>query len=431
MDRTLYLRAAALYLPITLALLAGRARKQPPRQFAACLLGLLWTLPTLLALQRINQFAHWWSYTTDGPQLCAMPVELYLGWAILWGVLPQLTFPRLSLWLVAAIMVAADLLAMPRFAPVLTLTPHWLIGEAAAVAVVLIPALCIARWTLNDTRLPLRATLQVATSGLIFLYLTPEIAFELRPGAGWQPLLQIPSFERQLWLQIVFIAAIPGIAAVMEFAQRGLGTAIPYDPPKRLVTSGIYRYCANPMQLSCAIVMVLWAAILHTAWLLLPAIVSIVYSAGIAHWDESADLSDRFGDDWRSYRRQVRNWRPRWRPYHSGPPAILYIAATCGPCSEVRAWLEVRDPLGLNIVDAETLPAGSIRRIRYEPADGSASVEGIRAVGRALEHLNLAWAIAGAALRLPLAWQFIQLLMDASGLGPRTVPSALNSRCGS
>jgi hypothetical protein len=57
--------------------------------------------------------------------------------------------------------------------------------------------------------------------------------------------------------------------------------------------------------------------------------------------------------------------------------------------------------------------------MRYEPGDDSAACEGVRAMGRALEHLNLGWAIAGAALRMPGVWQSVQLVMDASGLGPR------------
>jgi hypothetical protein len=224
-------------------------------------------------------------------------------------------------------------------------------------------------------------------------------------------------------LQILVIVAIPGISAVMEFAQRGFGTPIPYDPPRRLVTSGIYRYVANPMQLSSAAAMLVWAAMLRNAWLLAPPIVAIVYSAGIAAWDEGDDLGRRFGQPWLFYRMFVRNWRPRWRPYHAGQQARLYIASSCGPCSQVRAWIEARHPLGVTMIAAETLPAGTIHRIRYDPADGADAVEGVRAFARALEHLNLGWAIVGAAMRLPIVWQFIQLVLDAGGLGPRHVPA--------
>jgi protein-S-isoprenylcysteine O-methyltransferase Ste14 len=309
------------------------------------------------------------------------------------------------------------------FLNALHLGPRWLIGEAVAVAVVLVPALCIARWTQNNTHLRARACMQVATSGMLFLYLIPEIVFAMRPGAGWSPLLQEASWRSQVGIQTLLMLAVPGVSAVMEFAERGRGTPIPYDPPQRLVTSGMYRYCANPMQLSCAVVMLLWAVMLRNNWLVLAAAMSAIYGAGIARWDEANDLAQRFGDDWRAYREAVKDWRVRWRPYTSGTNARIYIAATCGPCSEVRTWIEKRRPLGLEIVDAEVLPPGSIRRMRYDLGDGSATVEGVRAMARALEHLNFAWAFAGAILRLPGVWQCAQLLMDASGLGPRTIIS--------
>jgi protein-S-isoprenylcysteine O-methyltransferase Ste14 len=261
--------------------------------------------------------------------------------------------------------------------------------------------------------------MQVLLAAGLFLYFVPELAFALRPGRGWAPWLQMAGWQRQLALQLLLLLALPGLNAVAEFAGRGMGTPIPYDAPTRLVTSGLYRYCANPMQVSCGLAMLLWAALLRNPWLLLAALLAIVYSAGIAEWDEGQDLANRFAGEWRQYRAQVRSWIPRWKPYHAGPPACLYVAATCAPCTEVRAWLQARTPRGLEIFDAESLPAGSIRRLRYDPADGTAAVEGVRAMGRALEHLHLGWALAGAALRLPGIWQLVQLLMDASGFGPR------------
>jgi hypothetical protein len=64
--------------------------------------------------------------------------------------------------------------------------------------------------------------------------------------AGWRHNIAAGSWYRQLAAQSICLLALPGVAAVMEFAGRGLGTPTPYDPPKRLVTSGVYRYCANP-----------------------------------------------------------------------------------------------------------------------------------------------------------------------------------------
>jgi protein-S-isoprenylcysteine O-methyltransferase Ste14 len=414
-------RAAALYLPVVAAMLGRALRGRRPKTFAGCLLGSLWAMTSLLVLQRLNQSMGWWSFEGGGAKFCGMPLELYFGWVVLWGVVPQLVLGELGLVPTAAILVGFDVVAMPLCGGIVQLGPRWLVGEAVAVAIVLVPALCVARWTMEDTHLRVRAAMQVATAGMLFLLLVPEMAFALRPGRGWGPLLQMASWRRQLELQVICLLALPGVAAVIEFAERGQGTPIPYDPPKRLVTSGVYRYCANPMQVSCGLVMLAWAGMLRNGWLMLAAVVSSAYSAGIAAWDEGEDLEGRFGAEWRGYRAKVRNWWPRWTPYFAGPVARLYIARGCGPCSEVLAWLEERELVGLEIVDAETLAAGSIQRMRYVAGDGSDAVEGVRAMGRALEHIHLGWALCGAALRLPVVWQGVQLVMDASGLGPRVL----------
>jgi hypothetical protein len=94
----------------------------------------------------------------------------------------------------------------------------------------------------------------------------------------------------------------------------------------------------------------------------------------------------------------------------------VYIARDCGTCSDVRRFLELRRPTALQFVDAETLPAGSITRMRYTCSDET--VEGVRAFARALEHLHLGWAFAGALLRLPILASLVQLLLDVSGYGP-------------
>ncbi|RXH54798.1 methyltransferase family protein [Granulicella sibirica] len=420
-------RAAALYLPISLSLIAGLLSRRHPRQFPASLLSLLWTLPSLLALQVLNQHALWWTFAPGSEAtLRTMPLEFYLGWAILWGILPSLALPNLNIPATAAILVVADCLLMPLCRAGIHLNHNWLTGEALAVATVLLPSLSIARWTRRKTHLALRATFQLAVAALLFLFLMPELVFALRPGPGWSPLLNLPSLPRQLALQIICLLALPAVAAVMEFAARGNGTPIPYDPPTSLVSSGIYRFSANPIQISCVLVLFAWAALLRNPWLLIPPVVAIAYSAGLATWDESKDLDERFGAAWRAYRAEVHNWVPRWRPFHAGSPARLYIARTCGPCSQIRNWLEARHPVGLEILDAESLPDHSIHRMRYEtggPQGDSATVDGVRAMAQALEHLNLPWALCGLTLRLPGVWQAIQLLTDASGLGPRSLCS--------
>jgi len=422
------LRVSVLYIPITLALIAGFARKRRRHQFAACLLSFLWTLPALLIVQRINLCFHciWWTFAPSHAAILGIPLEVFFGWAIYWGLVPQLAFHRLDPPEITILFGVLDLYLMLFLDPLVDINRinfRWIGGEVVCLLLILLPALYIARWTMNQTVLNLRATFQVILSGLLFLFLFPEIVFALKPKTSWQPLFAPPFTHTLFFIELLLLVAVLGISAMQEFAQRGHGTPIPYDPPQRLVTSGVYRYIANPMQLSCLIVMLGWAALLHNIWLVLAALMSAIYSAGIAAWDEHHDLAQRLGPAWLLYRRSVQNWRPRWHPYITDAPARVYMSRTCGKCSATRRWLEARSPIGLLFVDAETLPAGSIHRMTYDPCDGTPRVDGIRAMARTLEHINLAYAYCGFTMRLPLVWQLIQLLGDITGFGPRTVPA--------
>ena len=448
-------RAGALYLPVLLALAAGVYRRARPiaRLFPAALLSALWTLPALLLLQHLNLHAKWWTYTPgSAASLLSMPVELYLGWAVLWGIVPPLLLARRrhyerikiakqrnpglrtvpiagasvtgnpksfypSILVSAALLFLLDLALMPACKAAVTLGPNWLRGEAVALVLVLLPALALAAATQANTHLGLRGALQIVLAAGLFLYWVPEVTFTLSHTHA-------RLFSARLAFACALLLALPGLGGVLEFVQRGRGTPIPYDPPTRLVTSGIYRFVANPMQLSCVLVMLAWAALLHNAWLVIPAIFAVVYSAGLAAWDEHQDLHTRFGQPWVDYRQQVRDWLPRFTPYHAGPPARLYYAHTCVVCSELGQWLAARQPLGLVLLPAESL-AQTPNRLLYIAPDGTAD-HGTRAFARTLEHLNLAYALAGLLLRLPGPAHLIQLVMDTSGFGPQTIPTTCN-----
>ena len=424
MDRSTAIRCLSLYLPVIVAAVLAYLRPGGRRLLGACLVACAWVLPSLLALQLCNLRAGWWTFHALGGLLRGMPVDLLLGWAVLWGAIPILAFRRVSVPWVVAIFFAIDLVLMPACHPVVELSSSWLIGEVFALVFVLIPAQLMARWTLNDTNLYARATGQVFLSGSLFLFLIPEILFALRHGHGWGVLISEPAWSRNLEMQSIALFGVFGVSAVQEFAERGAGTPIPYDPPKRLVTTGFYRYIANPMQLSCALVMTAWGGVLRNPWVAAAGLMSFIYGMGIAGWDEGEDLKTRFGEPWQKYRQHVRAWRIRFTPWHDcdAAPARLYVAERCGPCSEVRRWFESHHATGLQIVAAEDHPTRDLRRITYDPMDGSEPAEGVRAFARGLEHINVGWAFVGACLRLPVISHFVQLLMDASGFGPQVIP---------
>jgi protein-S-isoprenylcysteine O-methyltransferase Ste14 len=417
MDRHLLVRAGALYLVLMLTVAAYVWRRPSARHLTAAGLGFVWNAPLILALHVVATRAEWWRFDAEGGLLLGMPVDLWLSWAWLWGAIPVLGLPSVNLAVVSAMALTVDLLLMPVATPVLHLGPAWLSGEAIGLIAGLIPGQLLARWTLRETNLQGRALLQmVAFTGLLLLII-PAIAIE-GSGAGWVHPFDRPAWQVSAMAHLLAVPAVIGLSAVQEFVVRGGGTPIPFDPPRRLVTSGVYAYIRNPMQLSAVVLLLLLAVVVSNFWIALAGVMAHLYSAGLAGRDEDEDLRRRFGEGWIGYRRTVRAWVPRFRPaVFPGRDGRLFVAEECGTCQQVAGWFAVRQPRGLTIVGAETHPSRELTRITYEGFDGS-TASGVAAIARALEHIHLGWAFVGFLLRLPLVIQLVQLIVDASGGGP-------------
>ena len=425
MDRELAIRGVGLYAPIVIALslwvwrwpTVGE-RGLVRRYGAALLLAAAWNAVSLLILNTAAVSLGWWSFHADGGLISGVPVDLYLGWIVLWSVVPVLAFGAIPVAAGAVAMAALDLLLMPLCEPVIALGPKWYAGEAVAIVLAYVPSQYFARWTINSRRLEWRAVLQVvAFSGLILLVI-PTVILE-QTGGAWTAVRERSWILNNILIQLLVVPAILGFSAVQEFVQRGGGTPLPYDPPSRLVTTGPYAFVANPMQVSAALVFVIWGVVLASVWIVVAAAMTVFYSLGLAAWHERDHLIDRFGDAWIAYRRVVRAWRVRAKPYVA-QPAVLYVADGCPLCRGVGKWIADRRPVGLRIVAAEEHPARTLSRMTYERCGGPAD-EGIAAFARALEHTHLGWAFVGMFIRLPIIKPFLQILVDASGGYPRTV----------
>ena len=438
MQRELSIRALGLYLPVVVAGAlwfwrndgGGRGaddRVSGQRRLASVLLACAWSAPTLLIVHVVAVRAGYWTFHAAGALFAGIPFDLYLGWMFLWGAVPPLAFRSLPIPLVAALMVLLDLVLMPLCAPVVQLGDRWFIGEAMAVALVLMPAQYLARWTITNQYLERRTVLQgLAFSGLMLLVI-PTAVLE-QTGGTWQPLMDRSPRWNSLLAQLFAFPAILGLSAVQEFVVRGRGTPLPYDPPQRLVITGPYAYVANPMQLTTVMLFIVWASMLANVWMIGAGIVALAYGVGLAGWHEDEQLITRFGDAWVAYRRSVRRWWPRWYPIASQHGRI-YVAEGCATCRGVGEWLTGRRPIGLDILAAETHPHRDLFRMTYEPDGGGRVDEGVAAFARALEHINLGWAFLGMFIRLPFVLPLLQLLVDASGGQPQQIPRKTKLSC--
>jgi protein-S-isoprenylcysteine O-methyltransferase Ste14 len=380
-------------------------------------LGLVWNLWAVLAVNLLAVDWGLWTFSSELPGFMGMPVELWAGWVLLWGAVAPLVALRLPLVLTLVGFLWLDLIVMPSLDPFVVLSGFWTVGELMTLVIAFLPGLLIFRWTLAGTNLRGRASLQVICAGGILLWLVPSIAFGV--NGGWGQVLHLPFWRLTLAAQLVLLAGVLGVRAVMEFVDRGNGTPLPYDPPHRLVSSGPYSYVRNPMQLSMVLVFAVAAITLWNPLLLGVAAVAAIYGAGLAEWHENLELEERLGSSWTSYRARVRPWGPTLRPTLSGE-ATLLVAFSCQTCSSVGRWFVARHPIGLKIAPAEDSVDPGLRRVTYLPAEGRPS-RGVAAIARSLEHIHIGWAIAGWVLAMPLVSHFAQLVVDVFGPMPQRV----------
>ncbi len=317
------------------------------------------------------------------------------------------------------IMLVLDLLFMPFLDPVLILNSQWLVGEIVALAVALVPAQLLGRWTRDQAHLSGRGILQVICFiGIAGLLLPAAICASTNDSIS--VVFYMPLWRSALFFQLIAWSSVIGISAVQEFVQVGKGTPFPFDPPEQLVTTGFYRYVKNPMQTSMTLVPLFLGAWIGSYWITGISVVALVYSVGFAAWSEEQDLQRRFGVEWADYSSEVRKWIPRLHPSVKSE-ATLYYSANCGICSELAQKISILSPKGLRFVPAEQHPSKDLTRVTYELTTQDISAEGIVAIARALEHVNIAWAFLGSFIRLPLISSILQLITDSIGGGPRQV----------
>ena len=107
------------------------------------------------------------------------------------------------------------------------------------------------------------------------------------------------------------------ISALYQFAVEGGGTAFPYDPPKKLVTGGIYRYISNPMQTGICILMGWYGIVLQSAWIIFSAVIAVILFIVFKDVCNGSCAIGKESEAWQAYQAAVPKWMPRFTPRHA------------------------------------------------------------------------------------------------------------------
>jgi protein-S-isoprenylcysteine O-methyltransferase Ste14/predicted DCC family thiol-disulfide oxidoreductase YuxK len=344
-----------------------------------------------------------WTYVDLPLSFVGVPLDLHLDWALLWGfglvwLSDRWPGPQASGRAQAGYLLACVALTVCFDAAI----HHWMIFLQAAAwwwwiadAVFLTVTLGLTLWMYRSVGLadeprcglgllpPLRPALRSALVVLpfagLFFVLLPEWIHDAAESFGvasraaplpWLPgLLAIHGALLMAW-------------GVHEFARRGRGTPVPWDPPQQLVTTGPYAFIANPMQvgglalvLACAAACPTWVGALYAFDVLL--VVAFVFRPAEHHL-----LSERHGEAALRWFRDVPAFRPRLQPAlpPEGQRPIVFFDENCGTCQTwVRCMTQLDDAGALRfapfhgLLANEILPPGGAaasgrRLVLHEPA---------------------------------------------------------------
>ena len=117
------------------------------------------------------------------------------------------------------------------------------------------------------------------------------------------------------WPQIAGIAvgaggALVALSSVCAFAWMGKGTPAPFDPPRKLVVRGPYRFLRNPMYVGAALAVGGAALFFESIQLLGFVALFLLTTHLFVVLYEEPTLKRAFGPEYEAYCQRARRWWP-------------------------------------------------------------------------------------------------------------------------
>ena len=98
-------------------------------------------------------------------------------------------------------------------------------------------------------------------------------------------------------------------------------TVMPWTPSEKLVIRGPYRIVRNPMISGVVGMILAEGLLLGSPGILLLALAFFLGNTVYFIFSEEPKLEERFGEDYRRYKTNVRRWWPRLKPWEGSVPS--------------------------------------------------------------------------------------------------------------
>lgn len=164
---------------------------------------------------------------------------------------------------------------------------------------------------MTDRRPELFAAVRSLVYAAFFLGAWAWLALQVRSLDAVLGLGTLPAWSRTAgW---VFLAAggATALGCAATFVWRGGGgTPAPFDPPRKFVAVGPYRWVRNPMYLGGTALLAGFGLWHRSLSMTLFAGVFLLAAHLFVRFREEPKLEERFGEAYRAYRRRVNRWVP-------------------------------------------------------------------------------------------------------------------------
>ena len=141
--------------------------------------------------------------------------------------------------------------------------------------------------------------------GLVLIYVPARLL-------SWSGIVRPVAIEVQQVVGMVIGAAGAAVAlwCIFTFASVGRGTPAPFDPPRRLVVRGPYRFARNPMYIGAGLALA-GAALFYESWPLLgyAGLFFLATHLFVVLYEEPV-LRRTFGQEYEAYCGRIRRWWP-------------------------------------------------------------------------------------------------------------------------
>jgi protein-S-isoprenylcysteine O-methyltransferase Ste14 len=159
--------------------------------------------------------------------------------------------------------------------------------------------------------------------GTALIFIPSILLFAARNSEYAHDLAAFDQFRLWIGLILLILGTTLAYWTVKLQIDIGKGTPAPWDPPRKLVIEGPYKYVRNPMISGALLILGAEALILGSWpiawWMVIFFILNCIYFPLF----EEKDLEKRFGKEYIEYKNNVPSWIPRLTPWNRNDPETL------------------------------------------------------------------------------------------------------------